>query len=150
MSPMRIVELDSPVGTLVAEITPKGLRSLSFGKAGRQEPVPWLTRALEEFFEGKTPQVPLDLEGTPFQIAVWEALRTIPFGETRTYGEVARMIRRPKAVRAVGQACGANPVCVLIPCHRVVTAGGGLGGYSGGLPHKRRLLEYESTACVGK
>jgi O-6-methylguanine DNA methyltransferase len=89
--------------------------------------------------------VPLDLRGTPFQRSVWEALRAIPRGETRTYAEVAAAVGRPRAVRAVGGACGANPVAVLVPCHRVVATGGGLGGYAGGLERKRALLALEGV-----
>ena len=87
--------------------------------------------------------VPLDLRGTPFQLEVWQALRAIPRGETRTYAEVAVAVRRPRAARAVGRACGANPVALLVPCHRVVASGGGLGGYAGGLERKRALLDLE-------
>lgn len=84
----------------------------------------------------------LDLRGTPFQRRVWEALRHIPYGETLTYGQVAAQVGRPKAVRAVANACGANPVPILVPCHRVIAADG-IGGYSGGVDKKRRLLAIE-------
>jgi len=83
--------------------------------------------------------------GTAFQRAVWRALRRIPYGEVRTYGWVARAIGRPGAARAVGGACGANPWPIVVPCHRVVAAGGGLGGYSAGLEWKRLLLEVEGA-----
>lgn len=89
--------------------------------------------------------VPLDLRGTPFQRQVWQALREIPAGETRTYGEVATEIGRPRASRAVGAACGANPAPIVVPCHRVVAAGGGLGGFSGELWRKEAMLERERT-----
>ena len=90
---------------------------------------------------------PLDETGTDFQRAVWRALRDIPPGETRSYGEVARRLGRPPgAARAVGQACGANPIPVLTPCHRVLAAGGKLGGFSGGPDWKRRLLAGEVAA----
>lgn len=88
--------------------------------------------------------VELDLRGTPFQRAVWEALRAIPYRETRTYADVARAIGRPRALRAVGGAIGRNPVPIFVPCHRVV-ASDGLGGFSGGLEHKRRLLALEGA-----
>ncbi len=87
--------------------------------------------------------LPLDLHGTPFQIAVWKAVREIPYGSLRTYGDIARAIDRPSATRAVGQAVGANPVALVIPCHRVVGSSGGLVGYRGGLPLKERLLALE-------
>ena len=83
--------------------------------------------------------------GTEFQQRVWSALKEIPSGETRSYGEVAASIRSPKATRAVGSACGANPIPVLIPCHRVLASGGRLGGFSGGLDWKRRLLMVEGV-----
>ena len=103
-------------------------------------------QAVEQAMIGRRPAVlpPLDLAaGTPFQRAVWKALRTIPPGQTRTYAEVAGLIGRPKAARAVGQACGANPIPVLIPCHRVLSSDGGLGGFSAGLEWKKRLLAVE-------
>jgi methylated-DNA-[protein]-cysteine S-methyltransferase len=90
-------------------------------------------------------ELPLDLHGTPFQMRVWEALRAIPRGDRCTYGELARRLGLPvAAARAVGAACGANPVSVLVPCHRVVGASGDLRGYRGGLPFKRALLDIES------
>lgn len=84
--------------------------------------------------------------GTDFQRRVWRALRRIPYGETRSYAWVAAAVGRPKAVRAVGQACGANPLPLYFPCHRVVAANGGIGGFSGGLKWKRRLLELEKNS----
>jgi O-6-methylguanine DNA methyltransferase len=91
------------------------------------------------------PLLPLDIgSGTGFQQAVWTALCDIPFGQTRTYSDVAGAIGRPKASRAVGRACGRNPLAILIPCHRVVGSGGSLGGYTGGLQIKKRLLEIEA------
>lgn len=94
--------------------------------------------------KGPLPDFPLDTgKGTAFQQKVWEALCRIPAGETRSYTEVARSIDRPGSARAVGQACGKNPVAILIPCHRVVSAGGKMGGYSGGLHIKETLLELE-------
>jgi AraC family transcriptional regulator of adaptative response/methylated-DNA-[protein]-cysteine methyltransferase len=96
---------------------------------------------------GRAPAVelPLDVQGTAFQRAVWEELRRIPLGETRTYGEVAAAIGAPRAVRAVGTACGANPVAVVVPCHRVVPASGGVGNYGGGPARKRALLKSEGA-----
>jgi AraC family transcriptional regulator of adaptative response/methylated-DNA-[protein]-cysteine methyltransferase len=93
--------------------------------------------------EGSLARVPLDIRGTVFQRRVWEELRRIPRGETRTYREIARAIGAPAAVRAVGSACGANPVALVVPCHRAVRTDGGLGGYAWGLPVKERLLETE-------
>jgi methylated-DNA-[protein]-cysteine S-methyltransferase len=90
--------------------------------------------------------VPLDLSaGTAFQQAVWRALKTIPRGQTRSYGWVARKIGKPTASRAVGTACGANPVPVVVPCHRVIAGDGSIGGFGGGLPMKRRLLQIEGV-----
>ena len=92
--------------------------------------------------------VHLDLRGTAFQRSVWEADRRIPYGQTRTYADVARAIGRPSAVRAVGGANGKNPVPLLVPCHRIV-ARNGIGGFTGGLHHKRRLLALEGAALSG-
>jgi AraC family transcriptional regulator of adaptative response/methylated-DNA-[protein]-cysteine methyltransferase len=93
--------------------------------------------------EGSLARVPLDIRGTVFQRRVWDALRRIPRGETRTYREIAREIGAPAAVRAVGSACGANPVALVVPCHRALRTDGGLGGYAWGLPVKEQLLEVE-------
>ncbi len=102
--------------------------------------------ALDAYFAGEPDVVlpPLDLLGTPFQQRVWTALRGIPAGQTRSYGEIAREIGAPSAVRAVGAAIGRNPVSILIPCHRVVGSGGNLTGYAGGLERKSWLLGHES------
>lgn len=103
--------------------------------------------ALMGYFEGETPlpfSIPIDVSyGSPFRQAVWEALRTIPYGETRTYGEVAKMIGNPKAARAVGQACGENPLPIFVPCHRVIGHNGKLVGFTGGIHIKRALLDLE-------
>jgi O-6-methylguanine DNA methyltransferase len=110
-------------------------------------------RALKRVLAGKTPKAlpPLDLSnGTDFQQKVWSALRKIPAGKARSYAEVARAAGRPAAVRAVGQACGANPIPVLIPCHRVIAAHGKLGGFSSGLEWKRKLLAREKVGFDGQ
>ena len=105
--------------------------------------------ALAEYIAGraKMPTPPMDIRGTPFQFAVWEQLRAIPAGETRSYSEIARLIGRPRAVRAVGTANGANPVSIMIPCHRAIRASGHLGGYRWGLERKRKLLAMEALQC---
>jgi len=97
--------------------------------------------------DGDTPlrEVPLDVRGTAFQIKVWRELLRIPRGETRSYGEVAEAVGAPRAARAVGTACGSNPVAFVVPCHRVIAADGGLGGYGFGLPVKRALLDAEAA-----
>ncbi|MHB8293410.1 MAG: methylated-DNA--[protein]-cysteine S-methyltransferase [Acidimicrobiales bacterium] len=105
---------------------------------------------LEAYFAGerRTFDVALRLEGTSFQVQVWEALREIPYGEVRSYGEIARRIGRPGAARAVGLANGRNPVAVIVPCHRVIGADGSLTGYAGGLPAKRVLLDLERAGTT--
>lgn len=94
--------------------------------------------------ERKDFDVPLELKGTQFQQEVWNELRRIPYGQTISYSELANRVKRPKACRAVGSANGKNPLCLIIPCHRVIASNAALGGYSGGLDRKRRLLELES------
>jgi len=100
---------------------------------------------IKEYLEGKRKQfkLPLVLHGTEFQMAVWQALQKIPYGETRSYKEIAASIGRPKAVRAVGMANNRNPISIIIPCHRVIGHDGKLVGYGGGLPLKQFLLELE-------
>lgn len=103
------------------------------------------TRQLAAWFAGERTRfdLPLSPRGTPFQLAVWEALREIPFGETRSYGQIASGLGHPKAVRAVGAANGRNPIAIIVPCHRVIGADGSLVGYGGGMERKRWLLGHE-------
>src|SRR5271166_2700771 len=105
--------------------------------------------ALAEYIAGrsKMPAPPMDIRGTPFQFAVWDQLRAIPAGETRSYSEIALRIGRPRAIRAVGTANGANPLSIIIPCHRAIRASGHLGGYRWGLERKRKLLQMERGAA---
>jgi len=105
-----------------------------------------VAQAVEDYFAGKPGSfeaLSLDLQGSPFHLRVWQELRKIPSGETISYQEMARRLGNPKAARAVGQACGANPIPLIVPCHRVIAADGSLGGYSSGLPRKRWLLKHE-------
>ena len=107
--------------------------------------------ALERYFEGDIPAleaIPVAFTGTPFQLKVWNALRTIAGGTTLSYGALAKRIGAPAAVRAVGLANGSNPVGVVVPCHRVIGSDGSLTGYGGGLPRKRWLLEHEARHCA--
>jgi len=158
---MATASIQTAEGTFTAHFSGNGLAALDFPRgetvsrmATNELPAPWnswlrLTeRALEQALAGKTPDrlPPLDLSsGTEFQRCVWNALRKIPSGRTKSYAQVAQSIGRPEAVRAVGQACGANPIPVVIPCHRVLAAGGRLGGFSSGLDWKRKLLAREGS-----
>lgn len=103
-------------------------------------------KQLEEYFAGKRTDfdLPFDIAGTPFQKQVWKALSKIPYGKTVSYRDIAKKINNPKAVRAVGSANGKNPLCIIVPCHRVIAADGTLGGYSGGLDIKTKLLALEN------
>ena len=111
-----------------------------------------LSAALAAYFAGDLDAIEkltiAESTGTPFQRSVWRALRAIPCGETRSYGEIARAIGRPAAVRAVGLANGSNPICIVVPCHRVIGATGKLVGYGGGVERKRWLLAHESGSAV--
>ena len=103
---------------------------------------------LDRYLSGRSRSIPAPVEflhGTPFDRKVWDTLSRIPYGQTRSYAWVARRIGRPRAFRAVGGACGRNPIPIVIPCHRVVSKSGGLGGYSGGLQYKKRLLHLEKA-----
>lgn len=122
-----------------------GPRAVSHGFAAVPAPLQAAADQLTAYFAGQRRQFdfPLDLEGTPFQLAVWRCLLTIPFGETRSYGWVAAAVGRPRGARAVGRAVGQNPVAIAVPCHRVIAADGSLGGYTGGLDIKRFLLRLE-------
>ena len=158
--PGQFIEfIQTAEGVFTAVFSDQGLTRLEFpdGKknslavplgtfAGLRRWLQITEEALERILAGRAPRAlpPLDLSaGTEFQRSVWHALKEILLGETRSYGEVAVAIGRPRAVRAVGQACGANPIPLLVPCHRVVAAGGKLGGFSGGLPWKEKLLARE-------
>jgi AraC family transcriptional regulator, regulatory protein of adaptative response / methylated-DNA-[protein]-cysteine methyltransferase len=151
----------SAIGTVLIATTPKGVCSVKIGADAKaledalaaefsaaaleQRPLPALRREILAFIEGEASlaRVPLDIRGTVFQQRVWDALRAIPRGETRSYGEIAAHIGAPRAVRAVGSACGANPVALLVPCHRAVRSDGALGGYAWGIERKKRLLALE-------
>jgi methylated-DNA-[protein]-cysteine S-methyltransferase len=136
-----------------------GLQALQFHsfdepEGERNDANVWMKQAADElrrYFSGilRVFQVPLDMQGTDFQLDVWNSLVKIPFGETRSYGQVAESIGRPKAVRAVGAANGSNPVAIIVPCHRVIGSNGKLTGYGGGLPLKKRLLELEGAWTMG-
>ena len=146
--------LNSPVGPLVLAVSERGLVAVEFGT--RAIPPGWqesaektalYVRQLEEYFSGRRRQfdLPLDLHGTDFQERCWHELLKIPYGETRSYADIARGIGRPTAVRAVGLANGQNPIAIVVPCHRVIGSDGSLTGYGGGLHIKRRLLELEGA-----
>ncbi len=163
---ISVKRISSPIGELILGVGRGGCRLIEF--ADRSDArrslaaLPYNLRVsdadqalfrqveseLAAYFAGSArasgpPAIPLDLRGTAFQVAVWQALLGIPHGETRTYAEIAGAVGNPAAVRAVGSAIGRNPVSVLVPCHRVVRTGGGLGGYGGGLWRKEYLLEFE-------
>ncbi len=148
--------IDTPVGGMVALATEQGLAGLWFehqieGKLPLPlepaRPVLAATRRwLAAYWANRATQdivVELDLHGTPFQLAVWHALMKIGQGRTRSYGEIAMQVGSPSAVRAAGAAIGANPVGVIVPCHRVIGSNGSLTGYAGGLPRKEALLRHE-------
>jgi len=154
--PVCTVRWTSPLGAFDLVLAPEALRAIRFGgRARATEPsrearglYERLTAQLGEYFAGRRRSFDLPLDpwpaGTDFQAAVWEALKAIPYGQVASYGDVAAWAGRPRAVRAVGQACGANRIPLVIPCHRVV-AKGGLGGFGGGTALKARLLHLEQA-----
>jgi len=161
----------SPIGPLFLAASPSGLVALEFdvrvtgqqtirpnprdlrceSKAVRFETddlgMSCYTRQLHEYFAGSRREFtfPLDLRGTEFQLACWNALLAIPYGETRTYADIARAVGRPQGFRAVGMANNRNPVAIVVPCHRVIASDGTLCGYGGGLDVKRKLLQLEGA-----
>jgi methylated-DNA-[protein]-cysteine S-methyltransferase len=152
---------ETPLGPLTLEASAEGLAGISF--PGRGGPRRWDRRdptalepaaaALEAYFAGERrafEDLSLDLSGSRFDLAVWTALRAIPYGETTTYGEVARAVGRPDIVRAVGAATGRTPVPIVVPCHRVIGADGSLTGYGGGLQRKQALLDLERCVATGR
>jgi methylated-DNA-[protein]-cysteine S-methyltransferase len=148
---------DSPVGPLLLAGDQDALHVLSFavGTRPREIDTSWtpdkkgvlakVRRELDEYFAGRLKRFTVDVafNGTDFQNAVWKELRRIPYGETISYLDLANRIGNPKAVRAVGLANGANPIAIIVPCHRVIGSNGSLTGFGGGLPTKRALLELE-------
>lgn len=145
------IEMTSPIGPLTLVEEDGAIVQLLFGAYGPDgEKTTGLSaaeRQLMEYFSGTRREfdLPLNPAGTEFQKAVWKALGEIPYGETRSYKEIARMLNRPKAFRAVGMANHCNPIPVIIPCHRVVGSDGSLTGYAGGLVAKRILLHLEGS-----
>jgi methylated-DNA-[protein]-cysteine S-methyltransferase len=155
-------EIASPVGPLLLVATDGALTRIGFaagkGRVARDpgwQHVPQafaaVTRQLQEYFAGTRRAFDLEIApaGTPFQLMVWRALRAIPYGETRSYRDLARSIGNERAVRAVGLANGRNPLAIVIPCHRVVGSDGSLTGFGGGLETKRYLLDLERRVAGG-
>lgn len=156
--------MDTPIGVLHIVATPQGVVQLDFVSARRghakngksnstsaarqaRAHIATAIRQIREYFSGRRTDfdLPLDLHGTPNQQMVWQGLLEIPFGKTLSYGELAGRLGSPRAARAVGAACGRNPVPVIVPCHRVIGSTGGLHGYGGGLWRKKLLLELEGA-----
>ena len=146
----------TPIGRLTLVASPKGLQQVIFGakklstaKSVSSKASDHLTqteRQLREYFAGKRKKfsIKLDISGTEFQESVWYALNKISYGKTVSYAQQAKLVRKPKAFRAVGSANGKNPVAIILPCHRVIASNGTLGGYGGGLSIKRKLLALEN------
>jgi methylated-DNA-[protein]-cysteine S-methyltransferase len=148
---------DSPVGPLLLAGDHDALHVLAFGGGSRRREIEasWqpdvrgvlgpIRKELDQYFAGrlKTFSTPVAFNGTHFQTTVWQELRRIPYGETISYLDLAKRIKNPAAVRAVGMANGANPIAIIVPCHRVIGSNGSLTGFGGGLPTKRALLELE-------
>ena len=171
METLDSITVDSPVGPLFLAVSQQGLMALEFDKRlpGQQtirpnprdlrneatrlqfqesaEKLQPYVRELQEYFAGDRREFtfPLDLRGTGFQVACWRALLAIPYGETRTYADIARAVGRPQGFRAVGMANNRNPIAIVVPCHRVIASDGTLCGYGGGLDVKRKLLELEGA-----
>lgn len=152
--------LQTEMGTLTLVASPDGLQRIIFGAEEIAEQGDTINGTTEQFLDQAsheltaylrgelqdwTVKVHLNGAGTPFQQEVWQALQCIPYGETRSYKDIADQVNRPKAVRAIGQANHHNPIPIVIPCHRVVGHNGKLVGYGGGLPLKQKLLELEAS-----
>jgi methylated-DNA-[protein]-cysteine S-methyltransferase len=156
--------VDSPIGPLLLTTDGEALTGLYMGKPTKQPALgddwterpgagalPMAARQLKEYFAGARRQfeLPLKMSGTAFQLKVWRQLTKIPFGETWSYGQLARKIGNANASRAVGLANGRNPIAVIVPCHRVIGADGSLTGFGGGLPRKQWLLSHEGLPGTG-
>jgi methylated-DNA-[protein]-cysteine S-methyltransferase len=150
--------VDSPCGPLICVVDEDGaVVHIAFSQGRDAQKISTLEliedagrtaevrRQLDEYFAGQREEFDLRLapRGTPFELSVWEELRRIPFGETRSYADIARALGKPAATRAVGRANGANPLPIVVPCHRVIGSNGSLTGFGGGLDNKVRLLELE-------
>jgi len=147
--------ISSPIDDVIIQATENGVSYVGFYPKTHytHTPVEQVTneavlicvQQLKEYFNGqrKTFNVPLDTQGTPFQNGVWQALLSVPFGKTMTYGDIAKQLNNPKAVRAVGAANGKNPISIIVPCHRIIGANSKLTGYAGGLERKSWLLKHE-------
>jgi len=159
MTPLQYRIVDSPVGPLTLAGSGSTLIHLRMvGQTHEPDRSGWelagpdafadVVAQLEAYFAGELIafDIELELTGTEFQRRVWAALQTIPYGETRSYGQIAEQIGSPTASRAVGMANGRNPIGIIVPCHRVIGSSGGLTGYGGGIERKRALLELEMTA----
>lgn len=157
METLFVAQTSSPAGPLSLTASSKGLVRLEFETRMRNIPGvrieesssalgPYLDE-LDQYFRGERREfsLPLDLRGTSFQLECWNALLKIPYGETRTYAEIARAIGHPTAFRAVGMANNRNPIAIIVPCHRVIASSGSLCGYGGGLDIKSKLLELEGA-----
>jgi methylated-DNA-[protein]-cysteine S-methyltransferase len=159
METLFSVHTASPVGPLFLAVSTRGLVRIEFeGRVQKLNPAILLQESepalapylgeLNEYFLGKRREfsMPLDLRGTAFQLACWRALLEIPYGETRSYRDIAEAIGHPHAYRAVGMSNNRNPVAIVVPCHRVIASSGSLCGYGGGLDLKRRLLDLEHAS----
>ncbi|WP_420428741.1 methylated-DNA--[protein]-cysteine S-methyltransferase [Algiphilus sp.] len=152
------IRLDTPLGPMLARFDETALTELHFctepearaARAPRQPMERALSDQLAAYFAGDRIafDLPLAPKGSAFAMAVWQALLRIPYGQTAAYADIATAVGQPKAARAVGRANGANPICILIPCHRVVRSGGAIGGYGGGVERKRALLDIEQSAAA--
>lgn len=158
MTDLCYTHIASPIGTLLVAGTNKAVHFLSFPTGHKafgpqpdwqrsDAPFNEVRRQLDAYFSGVLRQfdLPLHLGGTTFQNSVWRNLAGIPFGETRSYGQIATTLGRPKASRAIGAANGNNPIPIILPCHRVIGANGSLTGFGGGLPVKEFLLRHEGA-----
>ena len=162
--------LDSPVGKLLVASTSRDLIRIGFANDDDTHALSTMAKAypqaqffedearnrhaiaqLQSYFDGSLREFSLDFElhGTEFQKSVWEAVACVPYGQTRSYGDIAREIGRPDAVRAVGRANGANPIPIVIPCHRIIGSDGSMTGFGGGIPLKRKLLKFELGSNFG-
>jgi len=155
--------IESPIGRLHLAASDEGLTHILFvdqmdhkpqvvaGTGSAQQIVLETERQLDDYFAGRRREfdVPLAPAGTEFQRAAWKALAEVPYGKTISYAELARRMERPRAVRAVGAANGANPIPIILPCHRIIGADNSLTGYGGGLDRKRRLLSLEGVELQG-